>query len=287
MVSSNRRKQNFQDSFLLCVGVACFLVAGILNQRLETPIPKLSKQQTALNINKDLLVFLSAGNKRLITDILWVQTLIESDLEHYGGHDLNSWMFVRFNTIVDLDPYFYPVYVWGGQYLSIVKDDLKGAVTLMEKGVRYFPDDYRLNFNLGFTYYYELGAYQEGIKYLEKVMHHPKAPHFIPNLVHKMKAELGFSYDAILAMIYENMTSTKDPNLREKLTSDYHSLKAERDIKCLNSGGTNCELKDAYGLPYIKMFGKYHSQNPFVRFRLKRKGDKSRAESITTIDDDQ
>lgn len=283
MISLDQSKHIFKTYSLLAAGILCFLIAGIINQRTPRPVPKLSKQETALNINKDLLVFLSAGNKRLLTDLLWVQTLIESDLEHYAAHDLNSWMFVRFFTISTLDPLFYQNYLWGGQYLSIVKDDLKGAVTLMEKGVKYFPDDYRLNFNLGFTHYYELGDYEKGVKYLDKIKTHPKAPPFISSLVMKMKIEMNFDYNVILALIYDLMTTTKDLPLREKLSSDYHSLKAERDITCLNSGGTNCEMKDAFGVPYIKVFGKYHSQTPFVPYRLKKKGDFTKTKPVTTI----
>ena len=174
MVSSHRSKHIFKDYALVGAGLVCFLIAGFLNQKIIRPTPNLSKQETALNINQDLLVFLSAGNKRLLTDLLWVQTLIESDLDHYSAHDLNSWMFVRFNTISTLDPLFYQNYLWGGQYLSIVKDDLIGAVTLMEKGTKYYPEDYQLNFNLGFTYYYELGDYRKGIFYFDKIKTHPK-----------------------------------------------------------------------------------------------------------------
>src|SRR4051812_26318090 len=96
MDSMVRSKHFFKDSFLLGIGIVLFLIAGIINQRTPKPNPDLSKQLTALNVNKDLLVFLSAGNKRLITDLLWVQTLLESDLQHYSARDLKNWMFIRF-----------------------------------------------------------------------------------------------------------------------------------------------------------------------------------------------
>ncbi len=284
MDSSDQSKLIFKDFTLLVFGVLCFFIAGIINQRTPKPMPNLLKQETALNINKDLLVFLSAGNKRLLTDLLWVQTLMESDLEHYGARDLNSWMYVRFNTISVLDPFFYQNYLWGGQYLSIIKDDLYGAVALMEKGVKQFPDDYKLNFNLGFAYYFELGDYQKGSVFLDKIKYHPKAPAFIPSLVMKMKVELGFDYNVILSLIYDLMTTTQDSALKEKLTSDFHSLKAERDLTCLNQHKSGCEILDAYGVPYIKVLGKYHTQTPFVPYRLKKKGDSTKAKSITTIE---
>lgn len=286
MNSIGRSKHFFQDNTILFVALIFFLVAGTLNQLTPRPALVLSKQDTAININKNFLVFLSAGNKRLITDLLWVQTLLESDMEHYKGSDLNSWMFIRFKTISELDPYFYQNYLWGGQYLAIVKDDLMGATTLMEKGVKLFPDDYRLNYNLGFTYYFELNNYEKGIQFLDKIKSHPKAPAFIPSLVVKLKVETGFDFDSAMAVVYELMTNTKDEALIAKLSRDFHALKAERDIICLNNNKPNCERKDAYGVPYLFAGGKYHSQTPFVRYRLKKRGDNKRSIPVTTIEQD-
>lgn len=284
MNSIARSKHFFQHNTILATALVFFVAAGILNQKTPRPVPILSKQDTAININKNFLVFLSAGNKRLLTDLLWVQTLLESDLEHYTGRDLNSWMYIRFNTISELDPKFYQNYLWGGQYLSIVKDDLLGAADLMEKGVKYFPEDYRLNYNLGFTYYFELNDYQKGLVYLDRIKTHPKAPTFIPSLVVKLKVETGFNLDSALALIFEMMTMSKDESLVTKLTRDFHALKSERDILCLNAKKNNCETKDAYGVPYVEIARKFHSRTPFIRYRLKKKGDNVKSIPVTTID---
>jgi hypothetical protein len=247
------------------------------------PVLNLDKQQTAININKDLLIFLSAGNKRLLTDLLWVQTLLESDIEHYSKRDLSNWMFIRFNTIATLDPYFYENYIWGGQYLSIVKDDLIGAVKLMEKGAKYFPDDYRLLSTLGFTYYFELGDYKKGLEFMEKIENNPKAPPYFRSIVMKLKTELGFDINVILAHITELIQSTMDKGLKARLTSDYYALKAERDITCLNAGKSGCDTKDAFGEPYIKRQNIYYSQSAFVPYRLKKKGDRKLTRPVHTI----
>ena len=63
----------------------------------------------------------------MISSLLWTHTLLFSDYEHYKNDDLDSWMYLRFNTITDLDPRMYEAYNYGGQYLSIVKDDVFGA----------------------------------------------------------------------------------------------------------------------------------------------------------------
>ena len=165
-----------------------------------------------------------------------------------------------------------------------MKDDLLGAVKLMERGVYYYPEDYKLNYNLGFTHYFELGDYKKGAFYLEKIKNNKRAPVFIHSLIMKMKVETGFDHDLALSLIYDQLMSTNDESLKTKLSSDFHALKCERDLICLNSGKPNCETKDAYGVPYVKIFGKYHSSTPFIPYRLKRKGDNRETKPVTTIE---
>lgn len=283
MDSPERSKLYFIQSKLLWLAFVMFAIAGIINQNVSLPNLNLNKQQTAINFNKDLLIFLSAGNKRLITDLLWVQTLLESDIEHYSKRDLSNWMFIRFNTIATLDPLFYENYVWGGQYLSIVKDDLLGAVKLMEKGTEFFPHDYKLLSGLGFTYYFELGDYEKGLTYMERVQNHPKAPSYFPSIVMKLKAELGFDINVLIDRIVELINVTKDEAFKKRLTSDYHALKSERDITCLNSGNDNCDLVDAHGHHYVKIGEKYYTRTSFIPYRLKKKGDTNLTKAVHTI----
>ncbi len=248
---------------------AFFMMAGSLNNNLKKPPLILDKQDTAININKEVLVFLSAGNKRLITDLLWVQTLLESDIGHYNKKDLNSWMYLRFMTIAYLDPHFYENYLFGGQYLSIVKDDLMGAVDLLLKGTKFFPQDYNLRYYLGFTYFYELGDSKNGAKWLESIMNHPKAPSFIKIIVSKLKFENTKDYDVTLLFLKDLIASTKDKYLKEKLLKDLYSVKAERDLTCLNSKKNDCDKFDTLGMPYIEINNVYYAQKEFNPYKLK------------------
>lgn len=266
------RKHFFQkDKVLLFFAVSFFLIAGSLNNRFKKPPLILDKQETALNINKELLIFLSAGNKQLITDLLWVQTLLESDIGHYNKKDLNSWMYLRFLTISHLDPRFYENYLFGGQYLSIVKDDLLGAVNLMSKGIYNYPTDYKLRYHLGFTYFYELGDAKNGAKWLETIQNHPKAPSFLKSIVIKLKLEEEKDYDATLLILKDLLQSTKDKYLKERLIKDLYAVKAERDLKCLNSGSKNCDYNDQYGVPYFRQGGRYFSQKNFSPYKINKK----------------
>jgi hypothetical protein len=251
------------------IGFFFLLFAGLINSQLKKPDLNLSKQDTAINFDKNLLIFFSAGNKRLLTDLIWVQTLIESDNDHYKGKDLNNWLFLRFNTISILDPKFYENYLYGGQFLAIIKDDLEGANVIYEKGVANYPDDYSLNYNAGFMNYFEKGDYKKGLSYLEKISNHPKAPVYVKSIINKLKASLGMDLKEVFQLVLHNYQATKDEKLKKRLHGDMYALKAEIDLECLNSQSLNCSRTDLNGTNYRFINGNFESVLKFIPYRIK------------------
>lgn len=269
MSYSRISKLIFNDyRFHFAAGLLLLCSAGYINLILNKPLIELNKQDTAVNLNKNVFIFGSAGNKRLITDLIWIQTLLESDTEHYKKRDLNSWLFLRFNSIAALDPKFYENYLYGGQFLGIMKDDLDGANEIYKLGLEHFPDDYNLNYNAGFLNYYEIGNFKDGIRYLEKIKNHPKAPLYIQSIINKLIYEVSGDKQQALKLLYENFKQTIDLALKNKLAKDIYSLKATIDLECLNAKKTNCDRVDADGSPYLIEQGTYRSQKPTTPYRL-------------------
>jgi tetratricopeptide (TPR) repeat protein len=261
------------------VGFSCLLFACILNTTFEKPRLEISKQETAINIQTTFLQALSAGHKRLITDLLWVQTLLESDMEHYKGKDLNNWLFIRFNTISVLDPKFYENYLYGGQFLNVVKDDLEGAKIMYEKGIKQFPEDYNLNFQAGFLYYFEAGEFKRGLELLSKVENHPKSPRYLSSIINKLRLEVTGDLEAVFSLVFLNWQATKDSYLKDRIKLELYAIRAEIDLKCLNSNGSNCRRLDLDGVPYPYSNGKFNAAKEFRPFRIKTKVDLKNKES--------
>lgn len=270
MRSIGLRKQFLsKDTSLLITGILLLLFAGRIHNQTKKPQIQISKQDTALNVNKNLLVFMSAGNKRLFSDIIWIQTLMESDLEHYNNKDLNNWLFLRFISIQTLDPGFYENYLYGGQFLAIVKDDLEGANVLYAKGVEKFPDDYNLNFQAGFMNYFEKGDFKEALKYLIKIENHPRSPIFLKSIINKLKFGLSNDLEATFQLVLLNYKSIKDEKLKERLWADLYSIRSEIDLNCLNKDLPNCSHKDLNGDSYIKKMDRYYSSKLVLKYGIK------------------
>lgn len=259
---------SFKEMLLLVVAFSLFGFAGLIHQKYKRPAIEVQKQDSAINLSNNLLLFLNLGNKRLISDLLWTRTLLESDEAHYAKNDLNSWMYLRFLSISVLDPMFYENYMYGGLYLSIVKDDVNGAADIFEKGLLVYPDDYKLNYYAGFNYYFEMGEFQKGKDRFEKIKDAKEAPPFLKLLLNKLNFETSKDYDSTLLFLEHEYNQSKDSAIKKKIGSDIYSLKAERDLNCLNSKQDNCERRDADGIPYKYENGAWKAAKEFNPYRI-------------------
>jgi tetratricopeptide (TPR) repeat protein len=249
-------------------------ISTIYFNKLDRPTISISNQQRAKNYNPEFLRIISLGNNRLLADFFWIQSLIESDLDHYKSKDLNNWLYLRFNTILLLDPKFLEAYQYGGLYLSILKDDKIGAKDIYERGLRAYPNDYFLIFNAGFHYFFELNDEQNALKLLEKIQYSPRAPANLPSIVAKLKARAGDLEEAYELMLFAyNRTSDESSFIKKSFKDNLDSIRIELDLRCLNSQ-KSCITSAPEGYRYILQNGKYTTDKPFKKFDLAKKFQK-------------
>jgi hypothetical protein len=218
-------------------------------------IPKLilSKDQTAINLDSNLLSIFSIGQKRLLSSLLWISTLLESDMSHYKEKNKNSWMFLRFKTISDIDPLFLKNYQFGGQYLNIVKDDIIGSEYIFDKGLSLYSKNYELNFNAAFLHAYELKNFKKAKRYYLRIKDHPNAPKYLPSLIEKLEFSETGDLKTTLLILSQMYQRTPEGTLKFKLESDIYSIQTMIDLECLNSkNNKKCNSKNPRGEKYIK-----------------------------------
>lgn len=267
---NNKKYSEYLQISLIIFFLSC---SGYLNSQLNKPLFNVSKQQSALNFNDYFLMFVGASNKRLISDLFWISTLIESDLDHYKKKDLNSWMYLRFKTITFLDPKNLKVYQFGGKYLSIIKDDLLGAQQIFEKGLTYYPQDFDLNFDAGFLYGFELDDFDKAIEKYENIINHPRAPNFLIGIINKLKFEKSKDLNLAFRLNLERYSQLPDGPMKQKVHSELYAIKAQIDLECLNSFKDHCEKSDFEKIPYFKdNSGNYKSVKNYKEYKLYKKG---------------
>jgi tetratricopeptide (TPR) repeat protein len=264
-----------KDLILIFLTLVLFYAQFHLKHTHIKPAVTISKQEAVLNLNENVYRYFSLGQERLISSIIWVHTLMESDIEHYKGDDLNSWMYLRFNTITMLDPYFYDAYVVGGKYLSVVKDDIYGAMDIFEKGLSFFPNDFWLSLHNGFNYFFELGDlenaminYKVAIKDPLATVHAP----YLPSMVARLSASGDRLNEAFELLLPLYLKEPDDSPFKEHQEKTLYSLKAEIDLSCLNNNLTHCGLVDFRGSPYVKKNNIYYAVDEWIPARITRRG---------------
>lgn len=263
---------NYKSLILYCIPIVLLLTSGTINLQIQKPHIEVSKQQSALNFNTELIKLFSSGQKRMISGLFWITTLLESDLEHYNKKNLNSWMYLRFKTILAIDPKFLKAYQFGGKYLSIVKDDLVGAEQIFLAGIKEFPSDFELRFNIAFLYGFELEDYAKAAIAYKELLSYPQSPPYIKSLAvkftHAKTNDLSQSFKVLLDIF------TNEPDgtfLKVKLKMDLYAIKAQIDLDCLNKSNGNCDMLDFEGQPYISNGKNFKAQKKFTPYKLRRK----------------
>jgi hypothetical protein len=276
MIIYSKRKILFLTIFL------SFMFTAINWININNPKPPLiiTKQATSINLNENLYRLINFGNNRFFSGILWIITLLESDLEQYKKRDLNSWLFLRFNSVISLDPYFYEAYLTGGKYLSIVKDDTVGASYIFERGIRVFKNDFYLKLNTAFNYYFESGNLKKALKLYEEIKFHPLAKKYfpiLPSLVAKFRREKGDDLKDIFQLLISAYSRETNPVIKKKFKHSLYSLKSEIDLNCLNASQSNCKKVDYDGSPYFKdQDGIYKAKKKWKVFKLSERARKKR-----------
>ena len=238
------------------VALVIFLtLANILHSSRPKPLLKLSQEDISYTLNQDFLYVFSMGNQRLFSSYLWILTLLQGDTEHYKKKDGNSWMYLRFRTIAKLDPQFYENYKIGGIYLAIIKDDVSGSIDILEKGIQHYPQDFWLNYYLGFNHLYELKDRKKGLYYFDKIRDHPIRKKQFPLLtstlakLHAHQGDLKTAFN-VLFQAYQNLNSGF---LKKHFEKSLYSLKAQIDLNCLNGNEEKeCQRFDFFNKPYVK-----------------------------------
>ncbi|MCO4792689.1 MAG: hypothetical protein KC493_03195 [Bacteriovoracaceae bacterium] len=262
----------YSYSFILIIFLG-FLFTFKLNHSNRKPILKIPMELSASNYSSNFLKFTSLGNTRMVSSLMWTHTLLFSDIDHYKGEGLNSWMYHRFNTISDLDPKMYETYYYGGQYLSIVKDDIVGAEAIYNKGLTYFPNDLWLNYLSGFNYIYELGEIEKGIERFLHIKDHPDLMKTIP-ILPSITAKLLKSFNRLpiaYQLLHNAWNKSEDDFIKKRYYNSLYAIKAEIDLKCLNSNESQCQKRDFDNNPYLLEDGIYKARKVWKKFEISKR----------------
>lgn len=83
-----------------------------------------------------------------------IQGIVQRNIKPSKCH--KGWVYSMLEAITEIQPKFKIAYDVGASFLSITVDDREGARLIYDKGLKQYPNDWRLNFSASYLYLWEL-----------------------------------------------------------------------------------------------------------------------------------
>lgn len=180
----------------------------------------------------------SLGYDGLAADIYWTRAVQYFGGKHHTGATQYRLLAPLLEITTYLDPHLTVAYEFGANFLSPAPPNGAGmpdrAVRLVEHGIENNPDDWKLYYELGFIYYWELHDYKQAAEAFERGSQRPGAHPFLKVLAAKMAQNAGEIETARMLWI-TTFESSHDQQVRENAAAHLRALQVDQDVTDLEN----------------------------------------------------
>jgi len=198
--------------------------------RLESPRPSLLH---ALS-RRPALAF---GFRNFLADVAWLEAVQVSGRSRRTTPQERDRLVELVETVHGFDIRFLVPYLFSGIILGDSADHAPAALSILARGEREFPLEWRIPFYAGYIQYFTLGEAAEGGAAILRAAKVPGSPAYFPLLASRMLAE-GNRPETALAFLRELMIQEKDPRRLRVLEERVRQVIVERDIRLLEEAVT-------------------------------------------------
>jgi hypothetical protein len=221
-------------ALLLFVLLGC---AGVwrLQERIDAQQSAVASEDDQVMLRSSKLVkSLSLEYAPLVADIYWTRVV-----QYFGNKRAENQVDLRLlwpllDVTSVLDPQLMPVYHFGSTFLSDAPPRGAGrpdlAVELLERGLKANPDEWRLYYDLGFVYYFDMKDYAKASAALYEGSKNPKTFIWMKAMAAKIATE-GNSAETSNFLWQDVYNTTKDPLVKQNALRHLQLLQAEEDRK--------------------------------------------------------
>src|ERR1700694_5080856 len=207
---------------------------------------RIDVQQSALEAADDqmmlrsskLVKVMSLEYAPLVADIYWTRVVQYFGNKHAGQQLDLRLLWPLLDVTTTLDPQLMPVYHFGSMFLSDAPPRGAGrpdlAVELLERGIRANPDQWRLYYDLGFVYYFDMKDYAKASAAFYEGSKNPAALIWMKIMAAKIAAE-GNSAQTSIFLWQDVYNTTKDPSIKENALNHLQLLRAQEDLKQIDA----------------------------------------------------
>ena len=240
---SSSRRTTVTASLLL----VAFLAGTVLSLRRVDQLRTGASLQEVLYITSpSVLKRLSLGYNGLLADIYWTRAVQYFGSKHRIQANQYSLLAPLLDITTSLDPHLVVAYEFGANFLSPRPPDGAGmpekAVELIEKGIKANPNEWRLYYNLGFVYYWELKDYKQASEAFERGSERPNAHPFLKVMAANMAQHAG-EYETSRMLWITTFESTQDRHIKFNAVGHLRALEVDEMVTKLEELVSQYESK--------------------------------------------
>ncbi len=177
---------------------------------------------------------LAFGFDALLADFYWLEAVQVVGGSAYVDHDRADYLGKLVDVVTTLNPEVDHPYRFAAVWLTFDESQVRQSIRLLQRGIVHHGDDWRNHFYLGFARFFYLGEYELAAEALERAVHLPGAPAYLPRLVARLKAETS---DIEVAEIFlrEMLRNTQDPDDRAQIQIALDEIEIEYKARHLEA----------------------------------------------------
>ena len=181
---------------------------------------------------------LSLGYQSLLADIYWTRAVQYFGNKHFTGARRYDLLAPLLDITTDLDPNLVVAYQFGSNFLASKPPAGAGqperAIQLIERGIRANPNEWKLYYELGFVYYWEMQDYKKSAEAFRRGSERPNAHPFLKILAANMAQHAGDSNMARMLWV-TTFESTTDLQIKRNASDHLRALQVDDDITALEA----------------------------------------------------
>jgi tetratricopeptide (TPR) repeat protein len=218
------------------VGAACLavaIVAGFGHRLEQPPHPHGVTAEFVYLPQAKFLRPISLGYDAVLGDVLRFRTISYFG-DHFRSDHIYPWLAYMCDLVTDLDPGAEYVYRFAGMILPWEANQAAAGIRLLEKGTRALPNDWLLQYWLGFAYYFFTGDYEQAVEHLKRAAELPGAD---PSAARLAAALYQHRYgpEMTLRFLAEMEKSAGNEQMRDVLRRNAREARLAADVELLGA----------------------------------------------------
>ncbi len=143
-----------------------------------------------------------------------------------------GWVYSMLDTLTEIQPHFKIAYETGATFLSVGVDDREGARLLFEKGLKIYPTSWRIAYDAGYHYLWEMQNPERSAELLLQALRHGGPP-FLASLSAGLYTENGQVEYAKVILLEQlqnkDLPEEVEKRIRERLSDLEAILKQQKN----------------------------------------------------------